>query len=238
MPWVQAWNYTDTLTGFSGPSGGPPIDYYHIEKLNSGGTPVEGYYDTSGSRWWSTPQDTRWQFRVRSHGINGLFSNWVGNLRVGIGHPETYNYGWVERTRGWTSDTASGYRNKDDPFWVGVPHRVYLTSLHWRNLRTGGMSSVVCPGTNRDVDWVSDGGDFGTIRNNTGTVYNGHNWDHAFGNWGDGSRWGIVARGAGWSTTGNGYYMLVCDGLWCHGTEYYDNWEHVSTNPGQGNYYW
>jgi hypothetical protein len=47
-----------------------------------------------------------------------------------------------------------------------------------------------------------------------------------------------VARGAGWSTTGNGYYMLWCDDFWVDGTYYYDNYEIVSWNPEQGNYYW
>lgn len=236
MPWVQAWDYNSTLTGFSGPSGGPPIDYYHIERLDYYGTPVEGYYDTSGSRWWTTTQDTYHQFRVRSHGSNGLWSNWVGNLRINIGHPATPNYGYVERARGWGTYVEGGGRNRDDPWWFYVPGRIYITGMHWRNLYAG-MSSVVSPGTNRTVNYIFNGGDYGPLHGNLGTIYSGHNYDYGLGNWSD-NNWGLVPRGAGWSTTGNAYYQCHCDNIWLSGTEYYDNYEIVSWNPEVGNRYW
>jgi hypothetical protein len=109
--------------------------------------------------------------------------------------------------------------------------------MHWRNLQMLGVQ-VVTPYGNRTVNWIIAGQDFGPINNNTGTIYSHDNRDYPFANWGQDATWGIVPRGSGWSTTGNGAYMLWCDDFWCDGTEYYNNYEIVSTNPAVGNSYW
>lgn len=237
MPWVVSWSYTATRTQFNGPASGPTVQDYHVERLDAAGTAVEGYYQTSGIRDWGTPKDTKHQFRVRSRAASGLHSAWVGNLKVGIGHPETYNYGYVQRTRYWSSPHGATAANKDQ--WIAYtgPASVLLQGMHWRNLRTP-QSSVVRPGTNREVNWILISADYGSIGNNLGTVYSGNNTDWALNNWGDNAAWGIIPRGAGWSTTSNSTYMLHVDDFWIDGTEYYDNYEIVSTNPAQGNYYW
>lgn len=232
MPWVQQWDYSQTLTGFNGPSGGgPAIDFYNIERLDANGTPVEGYNDTSGSRWWGTPQDTRHQFRVRSHGVNGLYSGWVGNLRVGIGHPSTPNYGYVQRTRGWYQQ-IDGVWGRDQPFWIWIPNAVHITAFHY-GLYTP-MSGQLSPGTNRKISFIATGADWGNTEN-WPSPYNGVSGGHDLA--GGDNYWGYVARGAGWSTTGNSYYS-VNGGFGIEGTEYYQNYEVVSYNPEQGNYYW
>lgn len=237
-PWVHSWGYGNLQAAWSPASGGPAISSYHVVLTNVNGSWIhEEYSGDTYSPNYGVDQDTRYQVYVRSVGTNGLVSAWQGPLRVGIGHPATNNYGWVQRTRGWVSGQVSGARNKDDPFWVGVGGNIWITGMHVRNLSTP-QSSVVAPGTNRGVDFVVYSGSYGTLNGSYGTIYSGFNMDHPLGNWGDGSAWGIVARGAGWSTTGNGYYMLWCDALWMSGTEYYDNYEVVSTNPAQGNYYW
>ena len=235
--WVVAWNYGATHTAFYGPSSGPPVQDYHIERLDYWGNPVEGYYQTSGERVWSTPQDTHHQFRVRSRGVNGLHSDWSSPyLRVAIGHAATPNYGWVERARGWETYVEGGGRNANDPWWFYVPGRIYISGMHWRNLYAA-SSSVVTPGTNRTVNYIFNGGDYGPLHNNLGTIHSGHSYDYGLGNWSDGN-WGIVPRGVGWSTTGNPYYQCHCDNIWLSGTEYYDSYEIVSWNPEQGNNYW
>ena len=238
-PWVHHWDYSNVQAAWNyAAGGGPPIAYYDVQLLYSDGNFWTSEASTDNiSPMWGIGQDARCQIRVRSVGTNGLASAWQGNLRVGTGHPETYNYGWVQRTRGWESEHIGGARNRDDPFWVGFGGNIYASGMHWRNLRTP-QSSVVSPGTNRSVAWIVYGNEYGVIHNNYGTIYSGSSIDHPLGNWGDGNPWGIVARGAGWSTTGNGTYMLWCDDFWCSGTEYYNNWEVVSTNPAQGNYYW
>jgi hypothetical protein len=244
--WVQQWNYSQTLTGFSGPSGGPPIDYYHVERYDQNGTAVEGYYDTSGSRWWNTPQDTRHQFRVRSHGVNGLWSAWSPYLRVGIGHASTPNYGWVERTRDWSN---GGYISARALYLEGfsVPNRTICNRIHWQLWTNFGTSVIsvwppqVVEGGNRQIE----------IHLNEDYV-----WDHPYwpnpldgwdgagypGNlqfWGNGGRTGIKLVGPSGTDAGGWTSGLGVDGyINLYGVQYYDNYEIVSWNPEQGNYYW
>jgi hypothetical protein len=235
--WVAAWDYTSTTMQWSAPSGGPAIAAWHIERMDVNGTPVEGYITTAGSYKFSTPSDTKHQFHVRSKGANGLYSTFTGPVKVGIGHDVSYNYGYVTRQRAWASGHISGARNKDDWFAVSIPDSVVLTGMHWRNLRTP-QSSVVTPTGSRTVNWILASGDFGAVNSNTGTLYSGDNRDYGFNNNGQNAAWGIIPRGSGWSTTGNGTYQLWLDDFWCDGTESYQNYEIVSTNPAQGNYYW
>lgn len=236
---VTAWDYDSTTVAWGNPGTGPAIAEWHIERLDANGKSVEGYLQTATSKSFNTPEDTRHQFRVRSHGTNGLYSAWVGpGPRVGIGHPATYNYGYVTRTRAWASNHVSGSRNKDAWFAVTIPASVVFTSMHWRNLRTGGFSSVVTPFGTHTVNWIIAGQDYGQVDAKTGTLYNGDDRDNPFNNNGQGAAWGIIPRGSGWSTTGNGYLMLWVDDFWCSGTETYQNYEIVSTDPAQGNYYW
>lgn len=239
-PWVNTWGYGNCQVAWNYPAGGgAAIAYYHVVMTDVNGSWIAEENSTDNvSPNWGVNQDSRYRFYVRSVAQNGLASPFQGPLNVGIGHPSTPNYGYVQRTQYWSSEHLSGARNKDDPFWVGVPSSVLLQGMHWRNLRTGGMSGVVAPGTNRQVAWIVYSNEYGHITDNYGTIYNGSSIDHPLNNWADGSAWGIVARGAGWSTTGNGYYMLWLDDFWCDGTYYYDNYEIVSWNPEQGNYYW
>ena len=238
-PWVNSWDYSNVQAAWNyAAGGGAPISYYEVQLLNaSGGLWASENSTDNVSPNWGIGQDARAQIRVRSVGVNGLTSAWSNLLRVGTGHPSTPNYGYVQRTQDWNSDLVGGARNADDPFWVGVPGGVLLNAMHISNYYTP-MSGVVARGTNRDVNWVLYGNDYGSVVNNYGTLYSGGSISHPLNNWGDGSPWGWIARGAGWSTTGNGYYMLWIEQLWLSGTYYYDNYEIVSWNPEQGNYYW
>lgn len=247
--WVQQWDYANTLTGFNGPSGGPAIDFYHIERLDANGTPVEGYYDTSGSRWWGTPQDTRHQFRVRSHGANGLFSDWSGPyLHVGIGHPETYNYGYVQRTRGWQTGGSIGYEGYfNNLAGFAVPSSVLVTAVHWQLWSTDGIPISVWPPA-----YVSGGNRHVNIHLNESYIWERPNWPANLDGWdgvnypggliywGNGGRTGFVCRNINEDGgPDNPWAGVRVDGyVTISGTEYYDNYEVVSTNPGQGNYYW
>jgi hypothetical protein len=237
---VNSWSYTNAQAAWDyAPAGGAPIDYYHIVITDAAGTWLAQENSTDNlSPNWSVSPDTKYQFYVRSHSSNGLMSGFVGPLRIQIGHDVSYNYGYVTRQRYWQSAVLSGARNKDDPFWVTVPSSIAaLSGMHWRNLRTP-QSSVVTPGTNRTVNLIANNGDLGPINNTWGTILSGNNGDWAFNNAGSDLIWGLVARGSGWSTTGNGTYMLWCDQFWMDGTENYSNYEVVSTNPAVGNSYW
>lgn len=238
-PWVNSWTYSNCQVAWNyAAGGGAPISYYEVVITDAAGNWLATENSTDNvSPNWGVSQDTRYRFYVRSVAVNGLASPFQGPLNVGIGHPSTPNYGYVQRSSDWNSDVVGGARNADDPFWVGVPGGVLLNGMHISNYYTP-MSSVVARGTNRDVNWVLYGQDYGSVVNNYGTLYSGGSLSHPLNNWGDGSPWGWIARGAGWSTTGNGTYMLWIEQLWLSGTYYYDNYEIVSWNPEQGNYYW
>lgn len=237
--WVHAWSLNAVALGFTGPpAGGAPVVAYNLVQTDSAGNWLN-QVEVGGSPWgnFGVGEDGYYQFYVRSKSAAGLYSPFTGPVRVKIGHSEQGYWATENRTRGWQSETIGGYRNKDDPFWVGIPGVCVITGMHWRNLQMPG-SSVVTPGTNRDVNWVIYGSDWGTIRNNLGSVYKGDNRDYPYNNQGDGSPWGIVARGAGWSTTGNTNVMLYCDAFWCSGTETYQVSVYYVTRNYEGNSYW
>jgi len=239
--WVHAWDFNNVAIGFSGPAaGGAPVVAYQLVQTDSNGNWMNAP-EVGGSPWgnFAVGEDGYYQFFVRSKSAAGLYSNFIGPVKVRIGHTEQGYWAAENRTRGWQSDHPSGARNADDPFWIAFGSNVVIQSMHWRNLRTGGMSGVVTPGTNRTVNFIYNYGDFGPINNEHGTIYNGSNVDKGgFNNQGNGNPWGIVARGAGWSTTGNGYYMLWCDDFWCQGYETYQENVYYVTRYRQENGYW
>jgi hypothetical protein len=239
-PLVTGWDYSNVNVGWSGGSGGAPVSYYQLQRLDVSGNQMNlDYYSGGQSNNYPVNWDGRYQFRVRAVSTGGLISDWSGMLRVGIGHPQQDTYGYVSHTRAWEAH-YSGRANANEWMAVVVPTGVLLNGIHWRNLHTP-MSSSVTPGTNRDVNWIFANGDFGTIRATLGNVPSGSNVDWGggiSGNQGNGTYWGIVPRGSGWSTTGNPTFMLWVDDLWFDGTETYQNWELTSRINEQGNYYW
>lgn len=239
-PWVTGWDYSNINVGWSGGSGGAPVAYWQLQRLDVNGNQMNlDNYGGGGSNNYGVNWDSRYQFRVRSVSTGGLVSDWSGLLRVGIGHPQQDTNGYVNHTRGWEAHFSGG-ANANEWMAVVVPSNVSLNAIHWRNLFTP-MSSSVTPGTNRDVDWIFFNNDYGTIRNNLGNVASHTDMDYGggiSGNQGNGSYWGIVPVGSGWSTTGNGTFMLWVDDLWFDGVETYQNWELISRINEQGNYYW
>ena len=238
---VHAWDFANVNVSFTGPpAGGAPTASYEVQQTNSAGTQIGALKSVTGSPSgnFAVGEDGQYMFNVRSKSAAGLVSPWRGPLKVKIGHTETGYYANENRTRGWSSEHLYGHRNKDDPFWVGFWGNVVIQGMHWRNLWTQ-QSGVISPGTNRTVNIITYGADQGALNNHLGgTIYRGHNYDWGFGNAGDGSPWGIVARGTGWSTTGNTYYTLYLDDFWCDGYEIYQVSVYYVTRSYAGNSYW
>jgi hypothetical protein len=235
---VQAWDYSNCVVQWAAPTGtGAAINGYRVERHDVNNNLIDAAVVTGLSQSFAVNQDARYQFYVRSQSANGLNSAYIGPLKVAIGHPQTPNYGYVARQRGWQSAVIGGGYNRDSWAIVSVPDTVTITGLHWRNLRTP-QSSVVTPTASRTVNWILNSGDFGAINANLGTVYSGNNTDWGLNNNGNNAGWGLIPRGTGWSTSGNSYYQMIIDQLWCDGQETYQNYEIVSYNPEQGNTYW
>jgi hypothetical protein len=239
--WVHGWDFNNVALNWTGPAaGGAPAVSYQVAIRDSAGNGVgQPDYDNVNPPWgnFAVGQDGYYIFYVRSKSAAGLYSNWVQGPRVKIGHSEQGYYQTENRTRYWASPTLSGYKNRDDPFWVGIPGNVVITGMHWRNLGTP-QSTVVTPTGSRTVNWILEGGDYGPINANFGTVGTGHSADYPFNNQGTGQVWGIVARGSGWSTTGNSYYMYYVDAFWCDGSETYQVSVYYVSRNYEGNSYW
>jgi len=238
--WVHAWDFNNVALGFTGPpAGGAPVSYYHLVQTDSGGNWIN-QANVGGSPWgnFGVGEDGYYQFYVRSIAASGLASAFTGPVRVRIGHTEQGYWATENRTRGWGSEVVNGYRNKDDPFWVGVPDSVTIQWMRWRNLQMP-ASSITSPGTNRTVNYIFENGDFGPINNDLGTIPKGHNYDKGLNNPGPHfGPWGIVARGAGWSTTGTANLMLYCDYFDVIGYETYQVSVYYVTRNYQDNGYW
>lgn len=239
--WVHAWNFGAVALGFSGPAaGGAPVAAYQLVQTDSAGNWLS-QVEVGGSPWgnFGVGEDGYYQFYVRSKSAAGLYSNFVGPLRVRIGHTEQGYWQTEGRTQYWSSEHVSGARNRDDPFWIGHGGDCVLQTMHWRNLRTGGMSGTVSPWGSRTVNYIFNGGDFGAINGELGEILNGHSYDKGgFGHTGTGAGWGLVARGSGWSTVSNGYYMLWLDDFWCDGYQNYNVNVYYITRYYQDNGYW
>jgi hypothetical protein len=241
--WVHAWDFNNVAIGFTGPpAGGAPVAYYRLVQTDANGNWLNSV-NVGGSPWgnFGVGQDGRYQFFVQSVSAAGLESGWCGPVRVQIGHTELGHYGTVQQSRPWSSEHISSARNRDDPFWVGVPGSVILTGLHWRNMTTP-QSSVVTPYNQRTVNLITQTVDRGPLNDHIGhTILSGSSyawWDFPLYEWGNGQACGFVARGSGWSTTGNGTYMLWCEDMWCDGTEYYDVSVYYVDRNYAGNSYW
>jgi len=250
-PAVYAWDYSNVQAywGYAA-DGGPPIDYYEVQLLTSDGSLWASENSTDNiSPSWGIGQDARAQIRVRSHGANGLVSAWSNNLRVATGHAETYNYGWVQRTRGWSTGGGIGYEG----YWnnlagFAVPSSILVNAVHWQIWSTDGIPMSVWPPA-----YVSGGNRHVCIQLNESYVWERPNWPPSIDGWdgvnypggltywGNGGRTGFVCRNRNEDSNGadNPWAGVRIDGyVTIYGTEYYNNWEVVSTNPAVGNSYW
>jgi hypothetical protein len=249
-PYVYAWDYSNVQAAWNYASGGPPISYYEVQLLYSDGSFWTSENSTDNiSPQWGIGQDTRAQIRVRSVGNNGLTSAWSNLLRVGTGHAETYNYGYVQRTRDWSTGGSIGYAGQFNNLagW-GVPSSVLVTAIHWQIWSTDGVPMSVWPPA-----YVNGGNRHVNIQLNESYVWERPNWPPSIDGWdgvnfpggltywGNGGRSGFVMRNTNEDSgeTGNPWAGVRIDGyVTIYGTEYYNNYEIVSTNPAAGNYYW
>ena len=242
---IYGWDYSNVALQWNAGAGGAPVASYEIVFTDVNGNwlpnmPITGV-GPSPWGWYAINWDTRYRAFIRSKSTGGQYSGFVslsGATGFGIGHPQQDTYGNVAHTRPWAAHTSGAY-NAGQWISVAVPSSVTLNAIHWTNLHTSSSIGYVTPGTNRDVDWIMYNNDNGSIRNQFGNVasHNNNAWSVA-GNVGNGTQWGIVAVGAGWSTTGNPTYQLFVDDLWVDGTETYYQNEVVSSIPAAGNYYW
>ena len=234
-PWVynwSSWGYTHMQIAWSYASGGAPAVSYDALQQDSAGNWLNAEWGgTDNLTGFNVAENGYYQYLVRSVGATGLVSPWQGPLRVYMGHAATPNYGWVHHADYWYQQ-IDGYWGKDQPAWIYVPNSVQISAFHF-SLSTP-MSSVLSPGTNRQLYHVFLSNQYGEVISFPSPVYH----IEYFPNFAGGNAyWGFVPRGAGWSTTGNSYYS-VNGAFGVEGYNHYDVNEIVSWNPATGNGYW
>lgn len=234
-PAVYTWNYDNVQVYWNYASGGPAIAYYEIQMLDEGGSLLNSENSTDNlSPNWGVSHDTRYQYRVRSVGANGLVSAWQGNLRIAIGHPSVTCSRVVTRTRDWWVNQVidpTGYVNQCS--CITVPSRVtasyFRANLHLNYGWTPSPPAYFYSGT-RDF-WRVNGtlidkvlwpnpADFtyAWSRNTPGPV-------------------GVYAAGSGWGTSAGSVFTYKGD-ITASGTEEYDATEYYTCVSEVGNSYW
>lgn len=239
-PWVHAWSYDAIALGWSAGGGGAPATAYQLVQTDVNGNWIN-QVEVGGSPWgnFGMSWDTRYQFYVRAKSAAGLYSGFAGPLRVGCGHPTQYTYGNVQRSRAWAVGSNVGDGNgswgfRDNLFGEAVGGDIVVNGIYWDLYTNVGIMS---PWGNRTMEIIGNEGQYvwGPMDWQASHI---NGWDY-FGHWGNGGRWGGICRGAGWSSQfWNNGYPRVWGYLEVHGTQYYYNWEVVSTINEQGNYYW
>lgn len=241
VAWVNAWGYGNLQAAWNyAAAGGAAIAYYHVVLTDVNGAWLSEENSTDNvSPNWTVAQDTRYMVYVRSVAVNGLASPFQGPLKVGIGHPSTPNYGYVQRTRPWYSQIngnwyKDAYNGGEGGTVVFVPNTVLITEFHVNMVTNNSFSSVISPWNNRTMSHIFAGADWTDVIQ-ANNPYSGI--EYGFNNWGGDNYWGYILRGAGWTVSPGG--VARCVGQFgVAGNEYYNNYEVVSWNPEQGNYYW
>jgi hypothetical protein len=243
-----AWSYAA--------DGGASIAHYEVQLLNEAGSLWASENSTDNiSPLWTIGQDTKAQIRVRSVANNGLVTPWSTVLKPKTGHAETYNYGNVQRTRGWSSGRNYYTAAALNLMGPGVPTGVVCTRIHWElwaygldaqgwlctwppGIKVGGDRQIEIHVAHSEVDenWVWDHPNWP----NPLDGYDGAGFPGDLQFWGNGGRVGVKPIGptggndvGGW-TGGTG----VAGYITATGTEYYYNYEVVSTNAAVANGYW
>jgi hypothetical protein len=238
---VNTWDNTafnDLTIKWSAPAaGGAPVAAYEVRKNNASNQEVTTFTDTtSPSSAFTMSPNEKAQFYVRSKSAAGLFSDWVGPVRVLMGHPEEGHYRTENRTRSW-------YREVNGPWYrdaytggetvIKVPSDVVIKKFHYDLRAQGGFTSILSPYGSREVKMVVFSNDYNTM--NMGSPY--VTVDGGYSHQGDGSWWGLRCRGEGWSSTAGGpYKMLGTFGI--TGTETYQVQVYVVDVAYKSNGYW
>jgi hypothetical protein len=232
---VNAWSFTTiSMKWAPGVGGATPANYDIQQRAQNGTTVIATQTDTaSPSANFTVAEDTKYQFFVRAKSAGGLISDWVGPIKVQIGHAASSHTTTTPDTRPWSgSASVNGYR--DVAVGVVVPSTVVMTSIRFQLSAYGGFTSVLSVYNNREIYmWI-----------NNADVPGARSWLNpvdttvALNNTSIGgfAVQGFVCRGAGWSTTSTGAQRVVGT-VSVAGTEHYNRVITV-TDPAVANSYW
>lgn len=229
---VNAWDYDSVSVKWGAGSGGATISTYEIELRNSGGvTVVSEKTDTSSpSTDFVVANSTKYQLFIRAKSTAGLYSAWVGPIKISIGKPASTYYTTETGTRPWSSAKAVvGY--KDAAVGPTVPTNVVVQSLRYQI--TNDFSGILSPYGSHSISRWANGAEKEQFNWPVQTIDTTVNVTDYTSN---GGVQGMICRGTGWSTSATGSF--TADGtITATGTETY-TYQQAHTNPAVANSYW
>ena len=245
-PTIYAWDYSDMRISWAAGSGGAPVANYTVRVTGSGGNPDTSYLHSSdhtgsptgniGVSW-----DSKYKVYVRANSAGGLSSAWSPVLQPWIGHPRQDTYGYVQRTRAWSTTLSGGVWWKDrydgnaGGTVVWVPDSVYVQYYRHYLYSNNHFTDILSPFNQRYISYYQASIDQNVSLNwNTWhyTTTTGPYWANGGNGW-----WGPVCHGSGWATSASTVAHMRGD-FGIDGIEYYNNYEITSTIYEQGNQYW
>jgi len=229
---VNAWNYDTVSVKWAAGAGGAAVSSYEVQQRNaSGGVITTSTDTTSPSVSFAVADSTKYQFYVRSKSAAGLFSDWVGPLKVSIGKPASTYYTTETATRNWSAAAnVGGY--KDAIVGVAVPSAVVVTTVRYQISSQNGFTSVLSPYNNREIYRIANSGQQERFSwgNPIDVTVNVANYT------GNGGITGMICRGAGWSTAASGTYKAIGT-ITANGVETY-SYQQAHTIAAVANSYW
>lgn len=229
---VNAWDYDSVSVKWVAGVGGSPVSGYDIQLKNSANTvTISTQSDTaSPSADFAVVKDTKYQLFIRSKTSTGQVSDWVGPLKIAIGHAAFTTYTDDPATRAYSlSKSVIGY--KDAAVGPTIPTSVDVQTIQY-NI-TNDFSGVLSPyGTHSISRWgnSAEKEQFSWLSQSVNVTVNVA--DYAS----NGGVQGMICRGTGWSTAASGSFVATGT-ITVNGIEHYTA-HNPHSNPAVANGYW
>lgn len=253
---------------------GVPPQQYHFEACSQNGQPVWGWTVGAQPTSFTIPvgynftDDTKYQFRVRTKSVGGLWSDadvyqpsggWQQDaqvpgwayLRVAIGHSAQYQEIQVTKEREWASDLLvvsqptspganGGFRDEGSSLYVSPGH--YVDGCHALVVCTWGAGWASAPNAGRRIYPARAGAvRFDESPYSIPDGFDG--WLPWVAEWANGSTYGVYTWGDGWSWGPAQSHDPIgpyhwYGNLWLHGVEQYQVPEQQLIRAELANSYW
>lgn len=237
---VATWDtvdYNAVQIKWVAPTTGAPVSSYETQLRAQNLTTVINTYPISATAALTSifivVPNTKYGAYVRSKSAAGIFSDWVGPLKIQIGKSaSTTTTTDPTATRAYIkTDVGDGYR--DEAVGPLIPSTVRVAAIRYQVAPSGSFTSVLSPYNNREI-WQVNNGVQTAVRFSWGASVNEVVAANFIGN---SNKTGYICRGVGWSIRGNSTAYRAPGTVTVTGTETYTATVTVTT-PAVPNGFW